>query len=407
MKLLILTSSFPFHKGDYHGNFVYFHALGQVKIGNEVHIVCPHIPDTPFEETIDGIIIHRFPYFYPYQLQKIASNTGLYSGLKNSKLAVLQVPLFFVFEFYYANKIISKYHIDLIHSHWIVPQGLIGSVCKRIWKIPHVISSHVLDANLFGKYRMSIPLLSTIVSNADLVSTDSTYNKKTIENLVDLKKPCEVIPMGVNIQEKPPLPQSRQKQIILFVGRLIEWKGVDLLIKAMVEVRQALPDAMLYIVGEGPSRDNLIQLAGSSGLAENVKFLGRIDDDKLEEMYGSASVHVLPSRQYNGLVMEGLGVVLLEAMSHGVPVIGSNTGGITDIIQDRQNGFLFPSDDEKVLAQKIVELLTNGFLADQFRERGYETVRTKFSWPAISERFEATYREVRKKYQNNPDTGRP
>jgi glycosyltransferase involved in cell wall biosynthesis len=93
-------------------------------------------------------------------------------------------------------------------------------------------------------------------------------------------------------------------------------------------------------------------------------------------------------------VMEGLGVVLLEAMSHGVPVIGSNVGGITDIIEDEKNGFLFPCDSDEVLAEKIILLLSDEERAGKFREAGYETVETRFSWNAISRKFSDAYNQV-------------
>jgi len=405
MKLLILTSSFPYHQGDYHGSFVYYHALGQVRLGNEVIVLCPHVPGTVFNETIDGIRVHRFPYFYPYRLQRVVSDTGMYFGL-NSLFSVLQLPFFLLCEFICTHKIIFRYQVDLIHSHWIVPQGLTGSLCLKIWKIPHLISSHVVDVNLFGKYRIFLPLLSLIFSNTDLICTDSTYNKNVIENLVNLQKPCRVIPMGVNVPVREINLNNHTKPVILFVGRLIEWKGVDILIKAMVSVTRTIPDAELYIVGDGPLRNELTRLADNMGLSGKITFFGVVDNEKLSSLYQCASVHVLPSRAYRGLVMEGLGVVLLEAMSRGVPVIGSNTGGITDIIQDGQNGFLFDSGDDRMLAEKIIDLLSNESLANQFREMGYVTVRSKFSWESVSRKFTEAYRELLTEYEKKRTSGR-
>jgi glycosyltransferase involved in cell wall biosynthesis len=98
------------------------------------------------------------------------------------------------------------------------------------------------------------------------------------------------------------------------------------------------------------------------------------------------------------MVMEGLGVVLLEAMSHGVPVIGSNVGGIPDIITDGENGFIFPCEDDRLLAEKIMVLLEDSFLKEQFRIAGYRTVRIKFSWEIISRKFSDIYRELLKQY---------
>jgi glycosyltransferase involved in cell wall biosynthesis len=391
MKIAILTSSFPRFPGDFQGNFVYHQARGQVERGNEVHVICPHIPGAPFHETLNGIIVHRFPYFYPYRFERLSSETGMYSALRHSLLAVLQLPIFLLIEWYYSSIIICRERIDLVHSHWIVPSGLVGAAVAFIWRKPHIITSHVLDANLFGKFRFFIPILSVIVRSADMITTNSTYTKQQIEGLVRLSCPIRVIPMGVNPPDSPLVPGESCRNTVLFVGRLVEWKGVDTLIRSMAGVRKVIPDSQLNIVGDGPLRDSLQHLVEDTGLTGSVRFYGKVNNEDLSKLYDSALVFVLPSRSYQGLVMEGLGVVLLEAMSHGVPVIGSNVGGIPDIIEDGKNGFLFPGENENILADRIINLLSDSVLAERFRQEGFETVRTRFSWEAVSRQFSEIY----------------
>jgi len=350
---------------------------------------------------MSGINVHRFPYFYPYRFQRLSSTTGMYSALRHSFVAMVQLPLFLISELWCSWRLIHQYQIDLIHSHWFIPSGLVGAVVAFIGRKPHVITSHVLDANLFGKFRFSLPLLSAIVASADMITTNSRYTKQQIEALVSLPCPCRVIPMGVIIPNQIPPVKDFHGQSILFVGRLVEWKGIDTLIRSMILVRKAIPDSMLTIVGEGPFRDSLQRLVQDAGLTYAVRFYGRATDDDLKKLYDSAAVFVLPSRRYQGLVMEGLGVVLLEAMSHGVPVIGSNIGGIPDIIDNGKNGFLFLSDDDNCLAEKIVILLTDTVKAERFRLAGNVTVRKHFSWEIISQQFSEEYVHVLKETSNN------
>ena len=399
MKIAILASSFPRYSGDYQGNFIYHHAYGQVLLGNEVHVICPHVPESPFYDVIDGIKVHRFPYFYPFRLQCLTSETGMYSALRQSPLAVFQLPLFCICMLYLTNRIIIRYDIDIIHSHWLIPQGLVGMIARKLRNIPHVLSSHGIDAQIFSRWPVLIPVLKLILSGTDVLTTNSTYTKKVITKLSPVSRPVRVIPMGVL-----PSQQVSQKKIIsdeitiLFVGRLIPWKGVDTLIKAMVHVLEKYPLAIISIVGDGPERVRLKSLAQDLGISGRVQFLGRVDEFRLSELYSNASVFILPSRSYQGMVMEGLGVVLLEAMSHGVPVIGSNVGGIPDIITDGENGFIFPCEDDRLLAEKIMVLLEDSFLKEQFRIAGYRTVRIKFSWEIISRKFSDIYRELLKQY---------
>jgi glycosyltransferase involved in cell wall biosynthesis len=404
MKIAILTSSFPRYPGDYQGNFVFHHARGQVWPGNEVHVICPHVLGAPFYEVMDGITVHRFPYFYPYRFQRLSSSTGMYTALRHSFLAVLQLPLFLISELCCTWRVIYRHRIDLIHSHWFIPSGIIGAATAFIWRKPHVISSHVFDVNLFEKFRFFVPFLSAISASADLITTNSKYTKQQIESLVLLPCPCIVIPMGVRQAQNPPLLNGSDRHIILFVGRLVEWKGIDTLIRSMIIVRKAIPGSSLNIVGEGPLREPLQRLVQDARLTGTVSFCGGVSNEDLEKLYNSASVFVLPSRPYNSLVMEGLGVVLLEAMSHGVPVIGSNVGGIPDIINDGKNGFLFPCEDEKDLSEKIIRLLSDEVLADQYRQSGYETVRFQFSWKEISRQFSEAYQQVIDRY---PGKGSP
>ena len=391
MKIAILTSSFPRYDGDYQGNFIYYSARGQVELGNTVHVICPHHPGAPFYEIMDGIEVHRFPYFYPYRLQKFSGHTGMYSALRHSLLAVLQLPVFIFCQFCCTGIILHRYRIEIIHSHWIVPSGLVGAVVAFLWGKPLIITSHVLDANLFEKIRFAKPLLSVILGSADLITTNSRYTKKMIESRVGLSSPCRVIPMGVNLHCTHPEKKGSGGNNILFVGRLIEWKGIDTLIRSMIPVRKAIPGSRLTIVGEGSCRDSLERLVQDLRLADVVRFCGKVSDEDLKKIYESADVFVLPSRSYQGLVMEGLGVVLLEAMSYGIPVIGSDIGGIPDIIDNGKNGYLFPGNDEDSLAGRIINILSDSDLQERFRYEGYVTVQSRFSWDHISHQFAECY----------------
>lgn len=397
MKIIILTSSFPYGQGDFHGKFIYHQALGQVRLGNEVHVICPHFPGRAFEETIDGIRVHRFAYFYPYRFQRLSTETGMYLSLSRSFLAWFQLPIFLISEWYAANRVVSRFHIDVIHSHWIVPQGFAGVVCKITRHKPHLVSSHVADAQVFVKWRSLKPLLRLILSGTDMLTTNSTFTKNIIGNLLPVPCPVRVIPMGVVPVEPDwsgkPDPNAPR---ILYVGRLIEWKGIDTLIRAMGSVVRAKPDAILTIVGSGEEQGHLESLSRDLGIADHVHFAGQVSDDQLSNLYSCSTVLVLPSQSSRGFVMEGLGVVLLEAMSHGVPVIGSNTGGIPDIIDDGKNGSLFPAGDDKVLAEKILCIVSDPEKARRFRGEGYETVRLRFSWDAISEKFSEAYGQITK-----------
>jgi phosphatidyl-myo-inositol dimannoside synthase len=205
--------------------------------------------------------------------------------------------------------------------------------------------------------------------------------------------PVRVIPYTVGVgAEDAPAPRVEPAGVfrVLFVGRLVERKGVRHLIDAMGKLAPDL-GAELVIVGDGPERAALERLAGGTGLEGRIAFRGRVPEAELKAAYGAASVLVLPAIVDSRGDTEGLGVVLLEAMSYGVPVVGSHVGGITDIVTDGETGLLVRPGDPAALAQALDRLARDRSLAARLGEAGARLVRERFSWPAIVARWEACY----------------
>jgi glycosyltransferase involved in cell wall biosynthesis len=181
---------------------------------------------------------------------------------------------------------------------------------------------------------------------------------------------------------------------VLFVGRLVERKGVAHLIEALGQLKNQ-NRTQLVVVGEGPERPRLEARARELGLSDRVVFRGRISDAELRRAYEMADVFVLPAVLDARGDTEGLGVVLLEAMNYGVPVIASRIGGIVDIVTDNETGILVPPGDAAALAGALQALLVDVSRARQLGEAGRRRLAERFSWKAIVERFEAVYRSVR------------
>jgi glycosyltransferase involved in cell wall biosynthesis len=181
--------------------------------------------------------------------------------------------------------------------------------------------------------------------------------------------------------------------LVLSAGRLIDWKGTEFLIRAMPAVLEKFPDTKLLIVGTGPERDTLIRLARELDLNDRVALPGTVPPADLPSYYRSADAFVLPSINRGGKT-EGLGVVLLEAMASGCPVIGTNVGGIPDIITDGENGFLVPEQRPDLIAEKIVRIFTDTELQEKFRRNGMKRIHDSFSWDIISKDFSIVYDQV-------------
>lgn len=392
IKVLVLTTTFPRYKEDSTPAFVYQLSKELHSKNFEIFVVAPHYIGAKKFEIMDDMTVYRFPYFYPYSYQKLAYEGGILLHLKKSFLAKIQVPLFCFSELYYSIKVIKKERINLIHSHWLIPSGFIGAVCKKTFNIPHIVTIHGSDINTIKKSKILRRICVFIIKNSNWVTTNSNYTKESILSIdSSVEEKISIIPLGVDsnflqegrvLQEEYHIKDSK----ILSVGRLVESKGIDVLILAMKEVRIKFPDVKLFIVGDGPERNKLETLVKDLDLNKNVIFVGSVKHSLLPSFYTSSNVFVMPSQNIDGIV-EGLGVVLLEAMACGTPVIGSDIGGIKDIITDGYNGFLVPEKSPKDLSNKIIELLSNPEIATKFSSNGLNTIKNKFSWDRVIDDF--------------------
>jgi len=156
---------------------------------------------------------------------------------------------------------------------------------------------------------------------------------------------------------------------------------VDTVIRALPLVMQAVPDARYVVVGDGDDRPRLEALAKDLGVEGHVAFLGHLSEAELQERYRKADVFAMPSRQ------EGFGIVYLEAMSYGKPVLAAACGGATDIVSDGQTGFLVPYGDTKFIADKLIRLLTDAGLRAQMGRSGKARVEAKYTFKAFRVRL--------------------
>ena len=210
------------------------------------------------------------------------------------------------------------------------------------------------------------------------------------------KEKFQVIPFGVDTNFFKPLNVNKDKNTfkILAVGYLIERKGFEYLIKAMKDVLKEHENVTLRIVGSGPLEKKLKELIEDLRLQKNVEILKNVSDEDLLRLYNSSDLFVLPSVVDSQGNTEGLGVVLLEAMACGLPVIGSNIGGIPDIIQDGETGLLVPEKDVNELSKSIVSLIEDEDLRERIAFNGYNMVREKFSWEKVAEGYITIYKEI-------------
>jgi glycosyltransferase involved in cell wall biosynthesis len=338
-----------------------------------------------------GIPVHRFRYF-PAAGEDLTHDEATPDRMRRSwRYRVM--PAFYALGGLIAARRVARRAsppYDIVHVHWPVPNALFGWAVRSTSGARMVTSWYGAELRLLGAAGWLRRFARWALRASDQVVAISSYTAGELSKLAPV--PVRVIPytVGFAAQGDGRRVQQSDQFVILFVGRLVERKGVGHLIDAL----RMLPSrrgAKLMIVGDGPERAALEERARRAGVTDWVEFRGRVSAPELHEAYRGASVFVLPAIVDARGDTEGLGVVLLEAMSYGVPVIGSNLGGIPDIVVQEESGLLVPPGDPAALAAALARLARDPAFAARLGAAGQRRVEEHFSWPAIVAQWEACY----------------
>ena len=392
MKIGVITSVYPEFKGDPHGIFVHRLMREISKQGHDVHILAPYSGGET-EYILDGVNVEKFNYFYPKRFQRLCGRSGMIDNVKEGIFVKFQFLTFILFNVIYSCSRLN--HMDIIHVQWPIPNGLGALFLKYLYKIPYINTIHGEEVYLSRRYH-TIPILKLLVNNSSKTLTNSSATLKVSLDSGLKKHKFEIIPFGVDTEFFRPIKLEKNEEIfqILSVGYLIERKGFDYLVKAVKEVLKTHSEVRLNIVGSGPLEMQIKKLIHELGLDDTVKILDNVSDEELLNLYNSSDLFVLPSIVDSQGNMEGLGVVLLEAMACKVPVIGTDTGGIPDIVDDDETGLLVPEKDILEISRAIIKLIENGDLRESIITNGYEMVKNHFSWEQIAKEYIKSYNSV-------------
>lgn len=399
MNILITTTTFPTWKNDNERFFVYDFAknLSETQEEIKVIILAPHTKGAKKREIRGKLTIHRFVYFIE-KWQSLCYKNGILANLKDNKLNYLLIPFLLIAEVLAIRKIHRSENINIVHANWLIPQGLAAVIYKKIFnkKIKIICTVHGSDINNLNGFFME-KIKRFTQKNIDHFIAVSNDLKNKINN----PKKTTVIPPGLDLKKfKPSLPSLQLKkelgitdECLLFVGRLVKSKGVEYLIKALPKVNKTFPNAKLLIIGDGPEKDDLKKLADKLKLNKNIIFLGNKKNNQLPAFYNLADVLVGPS------INEGFGIVFLEALACGTPVIASDIGGIKDIIKEGQAGVMVKPKDCEALADEIIKLLSNKEKIKKINQTAPEFVKN-FNWQNNIKKHLQIYYKITAKNEN-------
>lgn len=386
--LLVLASTYPRWAGDPEPGFV--HELARRLTGDfHVTVLCPHAPGAAVEETMDGVDVVRYRYASE-AWETLVNDGGIVTNLKRAKWKFLLVPGFVLAQLWCALRLVRRRRIDVVHAHWLVPQGLIAAIMQLLpgGKVPFLVTSHGADL-----YALKGPWLDRlkafVVRRAAAVTVVSGAMRGRLVALGVPAGKVSVQPMGVDLLGRfTPSPDVvRSHNEILFVGRLVEKKGLQHLLEALPGVLRRVPDASLAIAGFGPEETALRARARELGLENAVRFLGAVPQDELPRLYRRAALFVAPFIRAQSGDEEGLGLVLVEAIGCGCFVLAGKVSALAEVLGDGFDDMAVDPRNPATLSDRIVAVMGAPETARRRAAELRNAIRHRFDWESVAEGY--------------------
>lgn len=385
-KLLVTASTFPRWKGDTEPRFV-LDLASHMTDEFDVTVLVPAAPGAKEKEILEGVNVIRYHYFPIHKWETLCYPGAIVPRIKEKKIRALLVPFLFLSLYFHLWKILPKY--DIVHAHWLIPQGIVQSFFRK----PYIVTGHGGDVVSLNKGIIR-KLKIRCLRRSEHVTVVSEYSRKKLQKLVPEIQPS-IISMGVNTKQfgrqyrEPDYFHQGKQKVVLFVGRLVEIKGVTYLIEAIKKI-----NALLVIAGDGPLREELERQAAD--IKSKVLFLGAKTHDELKTIYASSDIFVVPSITIDNGVQEGVPTVIMEAMASGLAVVANDSGGISALVHDKQNGLLCKERNSQDLATNIEKLIENEEFYNEITDKAQIFIR-QYDYKVLAQKFLEIYEMVLKK----------
>jgi glycosyltransferase involved in cell wall biosynthesis len=401
----MLATSYPKYAGDATAPFIAEIAAGVVRHGVAVRVVLPWHREFQHAPVEAGVELHTYRYAPFPQLAVWGYAEALHADVGLRRQAMLAAPFGLAASTIALWQQVRVFKPDVIHAHWVIPNGLPAALCARLFGLPLVVSMHGSDVSMAERNRPFRTVARWIFAQSAAATACSGDLHQRALALGATASTTSTVPYGVAVEQFAPTVRNRawvaerfgvaaDVPLLVAVGRFVYKKGFHRLIEALPRIQTLFPQARLVLAGYGDLRDSYAEYAQKLGVAEMLIMPGQLLRDDVAALLASADVYVVPSVHDESGNVDGLPNALLEGMAAGCAVVASDVAGIPEVLVDGVHGRLVPEGDVASLADALIVLLTDPALRAHYGEQARQRITTELTWDAMTRRLIDIYAEV-------------
>jgi L-malate glycosyltransferase len=377
MKVLVVNFEYPPLGGG--GGVATMHLVQElVKFGHEMHVLTTWHKGLKREETVDGVRIHRV----------------LVWGRRRLEAASLISLFGFVPMAWWTGWRLGRHvKFDVVNAQFVVPSGVVAVVLAKMWRVPLVVS--LIGGDIYDPSKVMSPhrhwwmriVVRWICHQAQALTAISRDTIQRARDLHGIKSEIEVVPIGIERKNLEVRQKKEDKKCLtaVTIGRLIVRKQCNILLEAWCRIE----NVKLVIIGSGPEAENLRRQADDLGINDKIVWAGFVSEEDKQRYLAEADMYVSAASH------EGFGIVFLEAMAAGLPIVATNVGGQLDFLKEKKNALLVPVGDKDALIAAVNRLVNDYDLRTRMGENNSQKVQEYF-WDKLAAQFEKVLNRVKK-----------
>ncbi len=403
MTVCTLTHTYPRFVHDINAPFVEQLMERIASKGVDTSVLTAYDPAwdrSPADHTVD---LRTYRYIWPERLHILGYSRTIEGNVRFRKRVLMLSPFLFLAGYRAFKRLVREKKPDVLHAHWILPNGFLAALVSRATGVPLIIQLHGSDVftaeknavfrrmALFAASRASVIVSPSpdLSSRLEAMGVD-TSRVRIVPNTVDAGFADHVTSEAVEkLRKHIGVPEGAR--VLLAMGRMVHVKGFFYLVEAFARIADDHPDTVLVLAGGGILYDDIRRLASALGVENRVIMPGPADRSAVPVYFRMAELFVVPSIRHESGAVDGLPVVVPEAMAAGLPIVASKVGGIPVLVRDGRTGVLVPERDSIALAGAIDRILSDPESARGCGMRGRRIIESRVNYDTVAEYFTKLY----------------